>query len=493
MTTTSPSNHSTRRNRGHSRRTGGPAGAQATTIERQGPLPFSALLGIQGWSALDPILLASLALRAPLLLMGAHGTAKTLIAERIATALEQRFRHYNASLLNYDDLVGIPVPDEQGGLVYLGAAGAVWDAQFVFLDEINRCRPDLQNKLFPLVHERRIAGEDLTELEHRWAAINPPGNDTGLTNSYLGVEELDDALIDRFWFIVPVPDWNQIGRNERVALVRSGADASGFAEGEHAPIALVERTRTILEIIDATDGDRIADHVVTLVDQLASDGVVLSPRRARLLLRAICAVHAARVVLEGEDADLATSAELTLLHALPARATSAPPSLCSIVAANRHAWEVSDLEQGALLRELLTEPDAVRRVWLAAERGADDQTVARLVTAALATCELTADRRALAVVLTRAFADRELTPAAWSPLMELVRPVLVPRQEIHRVLPGTELSVVRELKAHMTKDECDLLETAFLSGVDPDELAIGDWRDVVARFRSHRELFGVAE
>jgi hypothetical protein len=112
-------------------------------------------------------------------LVGAHGTAKTLIAERFATALNQRFRHYNASLLNYDDLIGIPVPDDNGGMNYLGAAGAVWDAEFVFLDEINRCRPDFHNKLFPLVHERRVAGEYLTALRHRWGLASrdhPPSD-----------------------------------------------------------------------------------------------------------------------------------------------------------------------------------------------------------------------------------------------------------------------------------------------------------------------------
>lgn len=69
-------------------------------------------LYVQGWQHLDAVLLAALAIEAPTLLIGSHGTAKTLLVERLAHALGLEFRHYNASLINYDDLVGIPMPEE---------------------------------------------------------------------------------------------------------------------------------------------------------------------------------------------------------------------------------------------------------------------------------------------------------------------------------------------------------------------------------------------
>ncbi len=485
----------TRTKRGRAQKPEGPPARRPRRSKKAaGPKAFTSAFGIQGWAAIDAILLAALALEAPVLLVGAHGTAKTLVAERVAKALDQRFRHYNASLLNYDDLVGIPVPDDNGGLNYLGAAGAVWDAEFVFLDEINRCRPDLQNKLFPLVHERRIAGEDLVALRHRWAAINPPGLLGDADSHYLGVEELDEALIDRFWFIVPVPNWSEIGREDRVALVRSGAEVPTPVVGVVPPTDLIAQTASALEVIDATSGDRIADYVVALIDELAKGGVVLSPRRARLLLRAVCAVHAARLVLEGDHADLIKSAELALIHALPSRATSTPPTYAQVLAAHRQAWEVTDLEQGALLRELLEESDPARRIWIGAQGGADDHVLARLITAAIAACPSKVDQISLAVVLSRAFAERDLTPAAWSPISDLVDPVLVPRDEVHRVLPGTELGAVREIKAFIAQNDCDDLDRAFLYGIDTDLFAlVSDWRDVFARFRLLRGLFGVSQ
>ena len=104
-------------------------------------------------------ILAALATESPLLLIGPHGSAKTLVLTRLAEALGLAHRHYNASLLNFDDLVGFPVP-ENGRLVYLQTPATIWDAESVLFDEISRCRPELQNKLFPIVHERIVQGVD---------------------------------------------------------------------------------------------------------------------------------------------------------------------------------------------------------------------------------------------------------------------------------------------------------------------------------------------
>jgi len=110
---------------------------------RAGAVPLTASLGVVGWERLDAVLLAALATESPLLLVGAHGTAKTLVAERVAAALGLEFRHYNASLINYDDLVGIPMPDESASrLRFVATPGAIWEAEFVLLDELSRCRPD---------------------------------------------------------------------------------------------------------------------------------------------------------------------------------------------------------------------------------------------------------------------------------------------------------------------------------------------------------------
>ena len=126
-------------------------------------------LGLYGLSAIEPVVLAALTTEEPLLLIGPHGTGKSLLLTRIAEALELEFRHYNASLLNFDDLVGFPLPGKDGSLEYVRTPAAIWGAEAVIFDEISRCRPDIQNKLFPIVHERRAQGMLLEGLRHRWA------------------------------------------------------------------------------------------------------------------------------------------------------------------------------------------------------------------------------------------------------------------------------------------------------------------------------------
>ncbi len=460
--------------------------------------PVTERLGVLGWSELDPVLLGALALEAPVLLIGEHGTAKTLVVERFATALGLDLRHYNASLLNYDDLVGIPVPDDAGGLQYLGTAGAVWDAEFVFLDEINRCRPDLQNKLFPIVHERRIAGENLSALRHRWAAINPPSAPDAGRIEYLGVEELDDALLDRFWFVVPVPAWSGLSAAVRRRLVRQGAAMCEPSPDEVSLESLVAATAAQLPMLEEVVGDRIAEHLVVLIEELGKSSVRVSPRRARVLFEVVLAVHAARLVLGDAEADLGASAEIALLHALPGRATSEPPALGTIVAAHRQAWETTELAVDDNWRVLLSETDPVQRVRIALDTGVEDRALARLVTQALSAQPSMPDRHGLAFVLSRVLAGRDLTPAAWVPIADYSRAIGTPRMEREEltVERQTELNslIIRTYEATDAGTDVGRLTRAFARGC-----AVADFADFehfkvsLARFLSTCELFGVSQ
>ena len=162
-------------------------------------------LGLHGLDPIAPVLLAALATEEPLLLIGPHGTAKSLLLTRVARALALEHRHYNASLLNFDDLIGFPLPGKDGQLQYARTPATVWGAGAVIFDEVSRCRPEIQNKLFPIIHERRVQGLALEGLRYRWAAMNPPCTDED-DNGYAGSEPLDAALADRFAYVVPMPE-----------------------------------------------------------------------------------------------------------------------------------------------------------------------------------------------------------------------------------------------------------------------------------------------
>lgn len=321
-------------------------------------------LGLFGWGTLEPVLLASLLSEDPLLLVGAHGSAKSFLLERLAESLGMVFRSYNASLLNYDDLVGVPMPDAtRTKLEYLASAESIWDAEVVFIDEINRTRPELQNKLFPIVYDRRVQGRPLERLVYRWAAMNPPPEDDDPEALYLGAEPLDAALADRFPFIVAVPDWADLSPEEQRNVL-----ADQFVGRHEFPVpirALIDEARARYEALVPVLSSRLASYVLLLVPHLRAAKYDVSTRRATMLQRCALAVHAAREVLAERSADppptLRDSAYLALLCSLPdrARRTLSVPNLAAVF---QKVWNLSEEKEAEAADALLKIADPVLRL-----------------------------------------------------------------------------------------------------------------------------------
>ena len=96
-------------------------------------------LNLYGLDHLAPIILASLTDGQPLLLIGRHGTAKSELLNRLASALGLRHRHYNASLIAFDDLLGFPVPNTETKAVnYLRTGGGLSDEGSVVREDSSR-------------------------------------------------------------------------------------------------------------------------------------------------------------------------------------------------------------------------------------------------------------------------------------------------------------------------------------------------------------------
>lgn len=135
--------------------------------------PILPSLGVYGFNEVELVILAALVTEDPLLLVGKSGTGKTFLLNSISEALELNHRHYNASLVSFDDLVGFPFPDDSKTEVrFLETPATIWGAESVLVDEISRCRPEHQNRLFSLIQERRIQGMALESLRFRWAALS---------------------------------------------------------------------------------------------------------------------------------------------------------------------------------------------------------------------------------------------------------------------------------------------------------------------------------
>lgn len=292
-------------------------------------------LGVYGYEPVEPVILASLASEDPLLLVGKAGTGKTFLLNSLSEALGLEHRHYNASLISFDDLVGFPWPEKRGtGIRYIETPATVWKAESVLVDEINRCKPEHQNRLFSLVHEKRIQGLPLSRLRYRWAAMNPPGFDQGGGGEgYSGCEPLDAALADRFAFIVRVADWDELGEADRAAI----ADPRGDGAVSCDKVGLgkfVEAAKAKLARLVACPSPLVAEYSVKVSTTLGQAGVRISPRRVRQLSRNLLALEAV------SDWPREKLFRLGLEWSLPQRAGGATPEAEVISAAHRIAWEV---------------------------------------------------------------------------------------------------------------------------------------------------------
>ena len=327
------------------------------------PSQLTQPLGLEGWVGLEPLLLAVLVTRDPLLLIGPHGSAKSFFLERLAQVIGLDYRFYNASLINFDDLVGIPIPDEsRTRLTYITTESAIWDAQIVFVDEINRTRPELLNKLFPIIHEKRVQGIFLENLRYRWAAMNPPPIDDVTDENldvYLGTEPLDPALADRFSMIVEVPSWQQLSDVEKQQILRDQ-----FA-GQH-PFAVTpnELIQSAVDKFDSLKTDppkAIADYLVYLLTLLDTKQITCSARRATFLHSNILAIQAARMALfqqafpemPYQAVDWETSALLALQNSLPHTAQGRKPDPVFLLASHRQAWAITSIDEDNPWRDLL--------------------------------------------------------------------------------------------------------------------------------------------
>ena len=293
--------------------------------------------GIYGYEAIESVILASLVTADPLLLIGRSGTGKTFLLNSLSEALGLEHRHYNASLISFDDLVGFPYPSgEFSKIEYLQTPATVWGAESVLIDEISRCKPEHQNRLFSLVQEKRIQGIKLEKLIYRWAAMNPCGPDQS-GDSYDGSEPLDQALADRFAFIVEVPDWDDMSYETQRAIALTDDSLRRPAFSAALRSELETWRSAYLRRISKPDG-WTAEYCRIAANELGKAGIRISPRRVRQLVKNISALLSIRGNRREEKAF-----EVALNWSLPQRAWGAKISEHVIHSIHRTAWGAANL------------------------------------------------------------------------------------------------------------------------------------------------------
>jgi MoxR-like ATPase len=314
-------------------------------------------LGVYGFKKQELAILTALVTGDPMLLIGRSGTGKTYLLNSLSEALGLEHRHYNASLISFDDLVGFPYPDEEkSGIRFLETPATVWGAESVLVDEISRCKPEHQNRLFSLVHERRVQGIALERLRYRWAAMNPCSADQGnFTEDYMGSQALDPALADRFAVIIEVGDWESLSAIDRKRI----ADPTGEGAVSDDGGALAGDLELWRQRFDDNAGRLtpfIVDYVCDTVTALGDGGIRVSPRRARLVTRTLLAAWCITGLLDREEA-----LEL-LICSLPHKAWGETLDTAQVAAAHRVGWEALTLDgDGRWVHDFHIEKDLAKK------------------------------------------------------------------------------------------------------------------------------------
>lgn len=298
---------------------------------------FLSNMGVYGFEDIEPVIIASLISGDPLLLIGKAGTGKTHLLNAIAENLRIVHRHYNASLISFDDLVGFPWPQD-GKIEYLPTPATIWEAESVLVDEINRCRVEHQNRFFSLIHEKKIQGVGLGKLKYRWAAMNPPGlGEDG--ESYEGCQPLDPALADRFSFLIDVPDWKDISGEAQWNIVAGGGGGGTVDPRSLADLIRTGRSEFCKKI--ASPDRRLIAYVCKVTELFNQSGIRISPRRAKQIGRNIMALQ---TVGEGREEEVFLKA---LTWSLPQRATLGGVGIEIVQASHRIAWDSECLSGSA--------------------------------------------------------------------------------------------------------------------------------------------------
>lgn len=321
-------------------------------------------LGLFGWKKFEPVLLAALSIESPILLIGKHGVAKSFILERISEALKLNYRFYNASLINYDDLVGIPIPSkDKTSLEYISNKTSIWDAEVVFIDEINRTKPELQNKLFPIIYERRVQGQNLDKLKFRFVAMNPSyiNEDEDETEEYFGTMPLDPALVDRFPFIIQVPTWNDLTKADKRKMLYDKFE--GRHEFQVDINEIINKTKKNLEICKEKYKVRFSTYIINFMEQLGVLYGYVSTRRAASMLETLIAIHAAKMTLseyseESEKLELIDSACLHATVSVPFTAYKKIEDF-ELVSISNTAW---DIDNESIYSEILSIKDPSKKI-----------------------------------------------------------------------------------------------------------------------------------
>lgn len=326
---------------------------------------------VVGWDEIEPVLFANIAQRFPIVLLGKHGLAKTKFAKYIAKIYgENGFRFYDATKDDLISIAGIPKPDSltQDGktLEFAKHSRTIWDAKVIVIDELTRANRENQNLWLEILEEKRCFGIPL-QYESIIATMNP--------ESYAATFKLDEALLDRFYSVVPVPDLQEdtsSGTYKRLIELQFDSNRDADPAEMRSAVDTMRKSYTVLRANDAfMDGltDYVGQLFEILHNQTATKSVYISPRKAVQLTEEVIALTA-YFQWAGHRDPINRAAQMALMYtlAIPLRSQIKPEVLFSLHEKLLPVLKQHSMDEGDKLRLEMSRVSGMKRSELVASR-----------------------------------------------------------------------------------------------------------------------------
>lgn len=218
-----------------------------------------------GYDALSPVVLGLVALNKSFMLIGRHGTGKTRLARALSAAFSGvddgagGFVFYDATKDDLVSIAGIPDPEalKRGQLRFVPHERSIWNKTTIVVDEITRAGKESQNLWLEILEQRTCFGLPLA-YRTLIATANP--------ESYAAAFQLDEALLDRFHAVIPVPEHQHgVSADDVKAMIELARQREATVDPAQLKALFGEIRAAHAALVDAGAPARIADYLGALV------------------------------------------------------------------------------------------------------------------------------------------------------------------------------------------------------------------------------------
>jgi MoxR-like ATPase len=299
---------------------------------------------------------------------GQSGTAKTTLSHRLGILNKAAgggdHGIYSADKVQYEDFLGMPVPDlEHNRINVIPIDNAISTKEVVLVDELNRASYENQEKFLSLFASRRIDGKDVL-CKYIYVAMNPVMTAEG--DSYDGTQPLDKALGERIMFLVNMPTFSQLPSDAKLQVIKASHNQTKWTPTEELVTLhrdFIAQARQLYAEVKETYLDIVAEYVCEMESQLRvnESGLNIEGRRAQFMLTNILGLYAINKAAQG-SASLKEVALEGMQGSFPDPLWYKEVSSTAIKAAHDKASQLLDLDISSSVRSFRSESRITRAI-----------------------------------------------------------------------------------------------------------------------------------